>query len=178
MELISTNLQGVFIIKSNLFTDVRGMFLKTFHKTTFEKLGLETNFVEHYYSTSHKDVIRGMHFQIPPHDHVKMVNVLHGKITDVVLDIRKESPTFGQHLSLELNDHDGLMLYIPKGCAHGFKSLVDGTIVEYRQTSEYNKDADSGILWNSFGFDWEIHNAVISERDQSFVEFKHFKSPF
>jgi dTDP-4-dehydrorhamnose 3,5-epimerase/CDP-3, 6-dideoxy-D-glycero-D-glycero-4-hexulose-5-epimerase len=170
--------EGLRLVQGKLIEDERGVFLKTFNENTFASIGLETHFQERYYSKSRKNVVRGMHFQTPPFDHVKVVNVLNGTILDVVLDVRKKSPTFGQYFSVELNDHNGQFLYIPKGFAHGFKSLTENTIVEYNQTTEYNSVSDCGILWNSFGFDWKIDNPIISNRDQTFQTFDDYISPF
>ena len=178
MKKIETGFEDLYIIEGNIFEDTRGLFLKTFHQSTFADLRLETNYKEKYYSKSHKNVIRGMHFQIPPHDHVKIVNVLHGAIIDVVVDLRKASPTYKQWFSIKLNDSDGRFLYIPKGFAHGFKASTDNTIVEYNQTSEYNKECDCGIRWDSFGFDWEVENPIISNRDNLFSSLDDYLSPF
>jgi dTDP-4-dehydrorhamnose 3,5-epimerase/CDP-3, 6-dideoxy-D-glycero-D-glycero-4-hexulose-5-epimerase len=176
--VLVTEFKGLHIIEGNMFKDSRGLFLKTFNHSMFEHLGLETNYKERYYSKSHKDVIRGMHFQIPPYEHIKIVNVLQGSILDVVVDIRKTSTTYRKYFSVELNDSDGRFLYIPKGFAHGFKALTDNTIVEYNQTTEYNKECDFGIRWDSFGFDWHISNPIISERDGNFPILNDFSSPF
>jgi dTDP-4-dehydrorhamnose 3,5-epimerase/CDP-3, 6-dideoxy-D-glycero-D-glycero-4-hexulose-5-epimerase len=173
-----TDFEGLCILEGNVFNDLRGEFLKTYNQRVFDSLGLETNYKERYYSKSHANVIRGMHFQIPPFDHVKIVNVLQGSILDVVVDIRKNSPTYKQYSAMELNDHDGRFLYIPKGFAHGFKALTDDAIVEYNQTTEYNEEADCGIRWDSFGFDWQTDNPIVSERDRNFLELNNFISPF
>jgi dTDP-4-dehydrorhamnose 3,5-epimerase/CDP-3, 6-dideoxy-D-glycero-D-glycero-4-hexulose-5-epimerase len=178
MKKLATDFKDLYIIEGIVFEDLRGLFLKTFNKSTFENLGLEVSYRERYYSKSHKNVIRGMHFQMSPHDHVKIVNVLQGSILDVVVDMRKTSITYKKHFSIELNDNDGRFLYIPKGFAHGFKALTDNTIVEYNQTTEYNKECDSGIRWDSFGFDWQLSNPIISERDCNFPPLKDFSSPF
>jgi dTDP-4-dehydrorhamnose 3,5-epimerase/CDP-3, 6-dideoxy-D-glycero-D-glycero-4-hexulose-5-epimerase len=178
MKKIETGFEGFYLIEGNIFNDSRGLFLKTFNQSIFSDLGLETDYKERYYSKSHKNVIRGMHFQTPPFDHVKLVNVLQGAILDVVVDIRKKSPTYKHYFSTELNDKDGRFLYIPKGFAHGFKALTDDTIVEYNQTSEYNKEYDCGILWNSFGFDWQTLNPIISERDSNFQVLNNYSPPF
>ncbi|MDR2496774.1 MAG: dTDP-4-dehydrorhamnose 3,5-epimerase family protein [Tannerellaceae bacterium] len=176
--ILITGFDGLRIIEANVCKDTRGLFLKTFNQSVFLDLGLETNYKERYYSKSRGNVIRGMHFHTPPYDHVKTVNVLHGAILDVVVDIRKESPSYKQYFTTELNDSDGRFLYIPKGFAHGFKALTDNAIVEYNQTSEYNKEADCGIRWDSFGFDWQTGNPTISERDCKFPALNNFVSPF
>lgn len=178
MKSTKTPLQDLFLIQSDVFTDGRGSFQKVFQAQLFKEFDFETNFKEFYYSISQKYVIRGVHFQIPPHDHAKLVFVSQGEIIDVVLDIRKESATYGKVFSTVLNNTDGKSLYIPSGFAHGFLSLRDHTIVNYMQTSLYNKDSDSGILYNSFDFDWNIKEPILSERDLSFIPFSQFNSPF
>jgi dTDP-4-dehydrorhamnose 3,5-epimerase len=178
MELIKTLFQGLYIIQHKVFKDDRGLFIKTYNQEIFRELNIDLVIKERYFSVSHKNVIRGMHFQTPPEDHIKLVNVMHGNILDVVLDIRKKSPTFGQVFSMELNANDGKTLYIPNGFAHGFKALKENTIVEYNQTTGYSSDNDFGIRYDSFSFDWNISNPLISARDLAFDEFSDFNSPF
>ena len=132
---------------------------------------METNFKESYYSISHKSVIRGMHFQVPPFAHTKFVYLNQGRIIDVVLDIRKSSPTHGHYFSIELNTENPILIYIPIGCAHGFLSLEDHSMVTYLQTTCYNNECDKGINYNSFGMDWGIENPIISTRDLEFPDF-------
>lgn len=174
MELIKTELEGVFIIKNNIFKDIRGKFIKTYHKLDFEKNNLCTDFQESYFSVSDKNVIRGMHFQLPPDDHEKLVYVAKGKILDVILDLRKESKTFGKYISIELSDENGYSVYIPRGLAHGFKSLEDGSIMVYNVSTVYSSKCDYGVKWDSFGFDWDIENPIMSERDKNFETFEEF----
>ncbi|MGE0088164.1 MAG: dTDP-4-dehydrorhamnose 3,5-epimerase family protein [Bacteroidales bacterium] len=178
MKIITTPIKDLYVIQHNIFTDERGVFIKTYNDSVFKSLGLEFNDKERYYSISKKNVIRGMHFQNPPADHIKIVTVISGKILDVILDIRKNSLTYGKCYSIELRAELGQSLYIPKGFAHGFKSLVDGTIVEYNQTSEYSPENDSGIRYDSFGFKWESINTILSNRDLSFPNFFDFNTPF
>jgi dTDP-4-dehydrorhamnose 3,5-epimerase len=118
-----------------------------------------------------------MHFQLPPNDHEKLIYVSEGKILDVILDIRKFSPTYGKFVFVELHQF-GSSIFIPKGCAHGFLSISKTATVTYNVTSVYNSESDSGILWNSFGFDWGVNYPIMSERDQSFVSLIDFNSPF
>lgn len=178
MEIEDTFIPGLKLIHLKKFTDTRGSFLKVFNEDFFAENGLETSFKESYFSVSHKNVIRGMHFQLLPCEHTKLVWLNQGKILDVVLDIRKASKTFGQHLSIQMNTDDPLLICIPVGCAHGFLSLEDNSMVSYMQTSVYNKDCDTGILWNSFGMDWKIENPIVSDRDNSFIKFETFNTPF
>lgn len=178
MRLIQTNFSGLSILVTDCFQDSRGGFQKLFNYDFFQANGLETGFKEFYFSVSHKDVIRGMHFQLPPYDHAKLVYVSHGEIIDVVVDIRKQSATYGQCFSITLDDTLGRYLYIPRGFAHGFRSLQDGTIVNYAQTSCYSKEHDCGIAYDSIGFDWGIDNPIVSGRDLTFKRLEDFKSPF
>ena len=119
-----------------------------------------------------------MHFQTPPHHHAKIVFCPQGAILDVIVDLRKESKTYGQFFAQELSAENHKAYYIPKGFAHGFKSLTDGAITYYLVSSEYSKEHDTGILYNSFGFDWELQNPIISERDLSFPALEGWNSPF
>ena len=178
MRIENTFIAGLKIIHLNEFTDVRGSFIKVMNKDVFMENGLEHSFDESYFSISAKNVIRGMHFQIPPYEHTKLVYINSGKIIDVVVDLRKKSDTFGQFFSIELNTTNPKLIYIPVGCAHGFKSLKNNTMVTYLQSSCYNSKADSGIKYDSFGMDWEIEEPIISERDSSFITLKDFISPF
>lgn len=178
MKVIKTDIQGVYIIEQNQKKDFRGSFVKMFQKTFFQEKGLEYNFTESYYTKSKEDVIRGMHFQIPPHDHAKLVTVITGTIIDVILDLRKFSPTYKKFISVELSRENRKSIYIPKGCAHGFGVLSETAITFYMVTSEYKPDCDDGIKFDSFGFDWIIENPIISERDKNLNNFSDFKSPF
>ena len=168
MNIKKTTMQGVYIIQPKLFNDNRGKFVKVFHFDFFNKFGLKTDFVESYYSISQKNVIRGMHFQIPPADNEKLVYVPRGWVIDVVLDIRRNSETFGKYINIELSAENGYCVYIPIGCAHGFISLEDNTIVTYLQTSVYNPKCDKGVKYDSFNFKWPCKNPILSERDQNF----------
>jgi len=178
MELIKTPFAGLYIIQHKVFQDERGLFVKTYNQELFHKLNIDLEIKERYYSVSAKNVIRGMHFQTPPEDHIKLVTVIAGKILDVVLDLRKDSATFGKYFSIVLDASEGKTIYIPKGFAHGFKSLTDNSIVEYNQTTGYAAANDAGILFDSFGFDWDTENAVISGRDRAFGAFNDFVTPF
>ncbi len=178
MILEDTSIEGLKIILLNKLDDNRGSFTKIYNSDFFIDNNLRTDFKESYFSVSKKDVVRGMHFQTPPSSHVKLVYLNHGAIIDVVLDIRKESKTFGQHFYTEVSAVHPKLIYIPIGCAHGFLSLNDDTIVSYIQTSVYNKDGDQGIKWDSFGMDWKIKEPLISIRDQSFPDFAQYQSPF
>ncbi len=178
MDFITTEIEGLYLIKPRILADSRGKFIKTFHADTFQKHGLKYNFQESYYSISQKNVLRGMHFQTPPHDHEKMVYVSKGSILDVVVDIRKKSKTYGKYVSQYLNEENGYIFYIPRGCAHGFLSLEDDTNVTYMQTSMYAPNNDGGINPQSLGFDWGEKNIIVSERDLTFPNLIDFDTPF
>lgn len=178
MEIIKTRFEGLFVLQTVNFQDNRGGFQKLFNFDFFKENGLDCDFKEFYYSVNKKDVVRGMHFQTPPYDHTKLVYVSKGRIIDVCVDIRKDSETYGQCFSIELDDQQGKYLYIPKGFAHGFRSLEDGSIVNYAQTSCYNKEHDCGIDSLSIGFDWGIDTPIRSGRDITFEKMTVFNSPF
>ena len=171
-------ISGLFLIKPKKFEDERGKFVKTFHLDTLKKNGLNGDFVESYYSISKKNVLRGMHFQTPPYDHEKLVYVPYGSVLDVIVDIRKGSPTYGVCVSQVLSASNGQIFYIPKGCAHGFLSLEDNSNVTYMQTTMHAPNNDGGINYDSFGFNWNADDAIISERDQALPNLSDFVTPF
>ncbi|MFA6433297.1 MAG: dTDP-4-dehydrorhamnose 3,5-epimerase family protein [Elusimicrobiales bacterium] len=180
MEIFDTNIEGAYIIRTAVFNDDRGAFQKIFNYDLFDKNNMSTDFKEYYFSRSNKNVIRGLHFQVPPYDYNKIVCVSYGCILDVLLDLRKMSPTFGRIFSKRLDCESGEFVYIPKGVAHGFKSLENGTIVNYAQTSCYSKAHDMGVLFNSIKFDWGDGKPVVSGRDMAFASFEEFtkRNPF
>lgn len=178
MKIKETTLPGVFIIEAKAFSDHRGVFVKTFHEETFKPYNLDINFKESFYSISNKNVIRGMHFHLPPKDHAKLVYVTSGSVIDVVLDLRKDSPTFGEHEAIKVSQENSLMVYIPKGCAHGFLSLEDNTCMVYLQTGMYSPEHDTGIHIHDFGMNWGVTEPIISKRDLDFMTLKNFNSPF
>lgn len=178
MEIQDTAIAGVKLLKVPVFTDVRGGFVKSFHAPTFERLNLRTDWREEYFTVSAKNVVRGMHFQEPPAQHTKLVFCVTGRVLDVVLDIRTYSPTFGEAISVELNPDNGVGLYIPVGCAHGFLSLTDDSVMYYKVTSVHVPDHDRGIAWNGFGFDWPVANPILSARDLGHPALADFSSPF
>ncbi len=178
MYVVPQVIEGVFLVKNFVAEDNRGFFVKTFNEEIFAKLGMQTQYKESYYSLSHKDVIRGMHFQQPPFDHEKLVYVTNGEILDVVLDIRKASKTYGKYISVSLKENSD-SIYIPRGCAHGFLTISNSATVVYNVSTTYQPSADAGIRWDSFGFDWlGVVNPIISKRDQEFSILELFKSQF
>ena len=177
-NLKETIIRGCYEVQPRIFDDARGRFVKVFHEDEFLKLGLETHFAEEYYSHSQRGVIRGMHFQIPPSDHAKLVYCVHGEVQDVVLDLRKGSPTYGRSISVVLSAQQGNFIYIPKGMAHGFCVTSESATLVYKVSTVYDPQNDSGVLWNSFGADWAISSPILSERDASFPTLNQFMSPF
>lgn len=170
-------LPQTWLVSLTKLEDKRGAFVKTLSKSMLDSLDYEFDLLEEYYSTSKKDVIRGMHFQLPPHDHVKIACCLSGSVLDVLLDLRL-GPTYGKFLSITLDADEPELLIIPKGIAHGFKSLADDSLMVYKTGSEYAPDCDSGILWNSFNFDWGVSNPILSDRDKLHQKLKDFQTPF
>jgi dTDP-4-dehydrorhamnose 3,5-epimerase len=178
VEAKGTTIQGCFELKINVHADARGSFLKTFHLDTFRHLGLRTDWAEEFYSVSRKGVLRGMHYQKPPFQHAKLVYCLSGKVLDVVLDLRRESPTYGQTQSFLLSSGDGTAVYMPEGVAHGFYSLEDGSGLYYKVTSMHSPEHDAGISWDSFGFPWPSQDPILSERDKGFPSFREIVPVF
>ena len=178
MEFDQTILPGCFEIRPNIFRDNRGSFIKTYLEETFNEKGLCTNCREEYYSVSKRGVIRGMHFQTPPMQHTKMVYCLQGIVQDVLLDLRIGSPSFGSCCSIELSAEKGNIIYIPEGIAHGFCALTDMAIMQYKVSSIYSPEHDSGILWSSIPLDWNCSTPIISPRDANLIALESFKSPF
>lgn len=180
MQLISEPLPGVKVLRPFVFEDARGNFVKPYHEDQLAGHGISLHVREEFFSTSSANVLRGMHFQLPPHAHQKLVYCITGRVLDVLLDLRQESPTFGEAATFELSAINRHSVYIPKGIAHGFLSLEDNSCLIYKTDAVHAPDCDAGILWNSFGFDWPIDgmSAVISARDTSHPEFSKFENPF
>jgi dTDP-4-dehydrorhamnose 3,5-epimerase len=173
-----TGIDGLILAKPRIFADDRGAFVKTFHEGMFRERGINFTLREEFFSVSRKDVIRGMHFQTPPSAHGKVVYCVAGRVLDVVLDIRRKSPTYGEFRSFDLSDENRLILFIPVGMAHGFRALTDGACMVYKTDAVYDAAHDCGILWNSFGFDWGAANPVVSKRDAAFPTLAQYESPF
>lgn len=179
MEFVDLPLNGAKLITLPCFEDERGAFVKTFNDTAFmEKAGIQFDLKESYFSISQAGVIRGMHFQLPPYDHAKIVFCPKGAILDVIVDLRSSSPTYGRFEAQVLSGANNKAYYIPKGFAHGFKSLEHGTLTYYLVSSGYHQASDTGVRWDSFGFDWDCEHPVLSERDRSFPALETFRSPF
>ena len=178
MRIIETEFNQVYIIENFCQYDMRGNFIKLYNEDQFQELGIDMQLKEIYYSTSQKDVIRGMHFQLPPYEHDKMVHVIRGNVTDVLVDLRKKSPHYKKVLEIHLTGNKPRSIFIPKGVAHGFKCLENNTVMLYQVTSGYSPSHDTGIAWNSIEYDWAVADPIISERDNNLISLKEFESPF
>jgi dTDP-4-dehydrorhamnose 3,5-epimerase len=180
MKIIPTTLNGLFRIQPTVFEDSRGYFFESYNKDIFSKDGIETEFVQDNQSFSQKGVLRGLHFQNPPFGQVKLVRVISGSVLDVVVDIRKNSPTYGMHFSEVLTAIHKNMLYVPAGFAHGFLVLEDNTIFSYKCSNTYHKESEESILWNDpdLNINWGISNPSLSEKDKSANFFKGFISKY
>jgi len=173
MQKTPTEIPGCYKLSLALKADDRGDFLKFFmashHSQFFPR--------EAYVSRSHRNVVRGMHFQTPPHEHNKLVVALEGTVQDVVLDLRVSSPTYNKAISVELNGGRDA-IFVPKGCAHGFLALTENAQMLYLVDSEYSPEHDQGILWSSVPVDWQTTKPIVSGRDARFLTLVEFKSPF
>ncbi|UOF88815.1 dTDP-4-dehydrorhamnose 3,5-epimerase [Fodinisporobacter ferrooxydans] len=178
MQLHKTRIPGCFTIQPLLFKDERGVFVKTFRSDVFAENHLETHFPEQYYSISRQGVLRGLHFQIPPREHTKLVYCVSGKVMDVIVDLRRGSPAFGNFEVFELSAEEGNMIYIPPGLAHGFYVTSERAILVYNVSSLYSPEHDCGIHWRSIDLPWPNQNPILSERDGAFPHVSNFSSPF
>jgi dTDP-4-dehydrorhamnose 3,5-epimerase len=178
MKISQTKIPGCYEIQLRIFEDHRGRFIKTFHQDTFAEHGLETDFAEAYYSVSPQNVLRGMHFQIPPKEHTKLVHCAQGEILDAVIDLRVGSPTYGQYATFHLSADQGNLVYIPPGLAHGFYIMSEYAVVTYQVSTVYASDYEQGILWNSADIAWPSNNPITSEKDNSWRSLSEFQSPF
>lgn len=172
MKIEELEIKGCFKIISNIINDNRGFFIKIMQEHLFNRFNFTIN--EIFYSRSNKNVIRGMHFQKTPFEVAKIVVAINGSITDVLLDIRKESQTFGQSINIDISDKNFTFLFIPEGIAHGFKVKSETADVLYLQSKEFNLEADSCIHFDSFGFDWGIKKPIISEKDKKAPSFQTY----
>lgn len=176
----ATGFEGLFIIKPDIFEDERGYFYESFNLKKYDKLNLDNSFIQDNVSKSVKNTIRGLHFQRGESAQGKLCQVIYGKVLDVVVDLRLNSPTFGKYYSLELSEENLLQIYIPIGFAHGFAVLSDEAIFKYKCTNYYNKENERTILYNDpdLNIDWKIENPILSEKDLSAKSFKELHKDF
>ncbi len=177
-ELRSCSIPDVVELFPVVHRDVRGQFSKIFHEKFFRKSGLRTDWREMYYSTSRANVVRGLHFQLPPNDHAKMVVCLAGEVVDAIVDLRVGSPTYAQSSLFRLSSEVGNAIYIPSGFAHGFCVQRGLATLLYLTTSVHVPESDTGIAWNSVDIKWPLKNPVLSERDAQLPPLAGFTSPF
>lgn len=181
MRLIETGLPGLALLEPKVFRDERGFFLETYSVAAFDSLGIHARFVQdnHAYSTT-AGVLRGLHFQLPPFAQAKLVWVVRGRVLDVVVDLRRDSPAFGRHYSVELSAENMLRLFVPRGFAHGYLTLAPDTEFLYKVDAPYAAQADGGILWNDpdLGISWPEAEPVLSPKDRRLPRLKDFNSPF
>lgn len=170
-------LPGAFHIPLTRHRDTRGTFVKTHATTLLASLGIAFVLREEFHSVSARDVIRGMHYQRPPHDHDKIVYCPAGRALDVLLDLRP-GPTFGESRSVLLDADAPAIVYIPRGLAHGFRALADGTMMVYKTSSEHAPTHDAGVRFDSFGFDWECDEPILSARDLAHPIMNDVVTPF
>ena len=183
IDVLKTDIEGVLIIEPKVFGDARGYFLESFNAKEFaEKTGLNINFVQDNESMSTYGVMRGLHFQRPPYSQTKLVRCVKGTVLDVAVDIRKGSPTYGQHVAVELTEDNHRQFFVPRGFAHGFAVLSETAVFQYKCDNFYAPQADGGIsiLDESLGIDWKIptDKALLSEKDTKHALLKDFDSPF
>ena len=182
MEVIQTDIEGVVIIEPKIFGDSRGYFYESYSQRNFEEKVGRVNFVQDNQSFSHYGVLRGLHFQNPPYTQSKLVRVIHGKVVDVAVDIRKGSPTYGKYVAVELTGENHRQFFIPKGFAHGFVVLSETALFQYKCDEFYHPEAEGAIMWNDpdLNIQWPISTAdvVLSEKDKHHPCLKDFESPF
>ena len=176
MNIIETEIQGVYIIEPKVFGDSRGYFFESYSRREFEAKVGPVEFVQDNESKSCYGVVRGLHFQKPPHAQAKLVRVVKGKVLDVAVDLRKDSPTYGRHVSLELSEDNHRQVFIPKGFAHGFSVLSEEAVFQYKCDDYYAPETECAIAWNDpeLNIDWRIpaDQVILSEKDKRHPELK------
>jgi dTDP-4-dehydrorhamnose 3,5-epimerase len=173
-------MDGPLIIRPKVFRDSRGYFFESYSERAFRDLGIHYQFLQDNQSLSQKGTVRGLHFQADPFAQGKLVRVVQGAVIDVAVDIRKGSPTYGKHFAIELTAENQTMFWVPPGFAHGFSTLEDNTVFQYKCTNYYNKASEGGLLWNDsdLGISWGVSDTIISEKDMELPALKNFESPF
>jgi dTDP-4-dehydrorhamnose 3,5-epimerase len=182
MIITDFKIVGIVVIEQKVFGDVRGYFMETFNTLRFKETISNTDFIQDNESKSSNGVLRGLHFQLPPFDQAKLVRVIEGEVLDVAVDLRKDSPTFGQHHTILLTGENKTQFFVPRGFAHGFVVLSETAIFSYKVDNVYAPTHDSGVKWNDpeLNIDWQIDPSLIqlSEKDQNLQLFSDFNSPF
>lgn len=176
----TTEIEGLLILEPAIYGDARGYFMESYNQGAFQAIGLDMHFVQDNLSYSRKGILRGLHFQAPPHDQGKLVSVIRGHALDVVVDIRRHSPTYGKHVMIHLSEENHKMLYIPPGFAHGFLVISEECFFSYKCTQFYHQAAEGGLMWNdpALAIDWQVTAPIISDKDSHYPSFEVFQSPF
>lgn len=182
MNITTTHIEGLLIIEPRVFQDNRGYFYESYNKQKYTEAGISADFVQDNQSFSQKGTLRGLHAQANPFAQGKLVRVLQGRVLDVAVDIRKNSPTYGQHVTVELSGENHKQFWVPSGFLHGFVTLEDDTIFTYKVTNYYDKESEIGVIWNdpSLAIGWGINEAeaLLSPKDELLPAFKDLVSPF
>lgn len=180
MKISKTPIADLLIIQPRVFEDGRGYFYESYNKQAFFANGIDVDFTQDNQSLSQKGVVRGLHFQAPPFEQGKLVRVIQGAVLDVAVDIRKGSPTYGEHHSVLLTGENKTMFWVPPGFAHGFSTLADDTIFSYKCTNVYNKESEGAILWNDkdLAIKWAVDYPLISDKDRVASTFESFETCF
>lgn len=178
METESTDIPGCLVVRVKTMADVRGRFTKSYHAPSFASLAPPSGWQEDLHTSSVRGVVRGMHFQLPPAEHIKLVFCVVGEVLDVVLDLRRGSPTYGEHRKFTLSADNGVGLYIPAGCAHGFAAIGEANTMFYKISGVHSPEHDAGIGWDGFGCDWPFDVPLLSDRDRQHRPLEAFESPF
>ena len=182
MEIVKTPIEGLLVIEPRVFNDARGYFVETYNEQRYREAGIDAQFVQDNQSCSSHGVVRGLHFQRPPYSQAKLVCCTVGRVLDVAVDLRKESPTFGQWYSVELSEENHRQFFIPRGFAHGFSVLSEKAIFTYKCDNLYHPEADGGILLSdpNLNIDWQVpvEKRIISDKDTKHPLLKDFDNPF
>lgn len=183
MNIVKTDIEGVFIVEPRVFGDARGYFFESYNAREFkEKTDVDVVFVQDNESMSSYGVLRGLHFQNPPYTQSKLVRVVKGRVLDVAVDIRKGSPTYGRHVAVELSEENHRQFFIPKGFAHGFSVLSETAVFQYKCDEFYAPQSEGALMWNDpdLAIDWRIpgEKVLLSEKDRNHPRLKEFDSPF
>ncbi len=180
MDVIKIFMDGPLVLQPKVFYDERGYFYESYNTDAFKNAGIPDVFVQDNQSLSQQGALRGLHFQAPQFAQGKLVRVIKGAVYDVIVDIRKSSPTYGQHYGIELTEENFTMFWVPPGFAHGFVTLKDNTIFTYKCTNVYNKASEGGLLWSdpALGINWNIENPIVSDKDKVLPNIENLVSPF
>ena len=183
MTIVKTEINGVFVVEPRVFGDSRGYFFESFNQRDFaQQTGIDVTFVQDNESCSHYGVVRGLHFQLPPYAQSKLVRVVEGCVLDVAVDIRRDSPTYGRHVAVELSAENKRQFFLPKGFAHGFAVLSETAIFQYKCDEYYHPEAEGAIAWDdpTLAIDWKVapSDMLLSEKDRHHQLFNDFVTPF